>query len=116
MAAIVLSFEAVVLALVTPVMITVADVRPSTALPVCLGLAGLAVVAAALLRYRAGYILGYLIQVAAVGLGFIVPVMFVLGLVFAGLWIMAMVLGRRIESFKAQTHPTNGQTGPTPTR
>jgi hypothetical protein len=97
---IVLGFEALVLALVTPVMISVAGVPASTALPVCLGLAVLAVVAAGLLRNKVGYVLGWLVQVGAVGLGFVVPVMFVLGLAFGAFWVMAIVLGRRIEQAK----------------
>ncbi|GAA3561189.1 DUF4233 domain-containing protein [Kribbella ginsengisoli] len=101
LAGIVLGFEFIVLALVTPVMISVADVKPGTALPVCLGLAVLALVAAGLLRNQAGYVLGSIIQVAAVGLGFVVPVMFVLGLAFAAFWVMAIVLGRRIDEAKA---------------
>ena len=68
-----------VLALVTPVMISVADVKPSTAFPLCLGLAVLALVAAGLLRNQVGYVLGWIVQVGSVGLGFVVPVMFVLG-------------------------------------
>jgi len=101
LAGIVLGFEFFVLALVTPVMISVADVSPSTAIPLCLGLAVLAIVAAGLLRNQAGYVLGSIIQVAAVGLGFVVPVMFVLGLAFAAFWVMAIVLGRRIDEAKA---------------
>lgn len=101
LAGIVLGFEFIVLALVTPVMISVADVEPSTAIPLCLGLAVLALVAAGLLRNQLGYILGSIIQVATVGLGFVVPVMFVLGLAFAGFWVMAIVLGRRIDEAKA---------------
>ena len=97
LASIVLGFEALVLALVTPVMISVAHVSASTALPVCLGLALLAIAAAGLLRSQVGYALGWVVQVGAVGLGFVVPVMFVLGLAFAGFWVMAIVLGRRIE-------------------
>jgi uncharacterized protein DUF4233 len=101
LAGIVLGFEFLVLALVTPVMISVADVKPSTALPLCLGLAVLALVAAGLLRNQLGYVLGSIIQVATVGLGFVVPVMFVLGLAFAAFWVMAIVLGRRIDEAKA---------------
>ncbi|WP_328321205.1 DUF4233 domain-containing protein [Kribbella sp. NBC_00382] len=101
LAGIVLGFEFIVLALVTPVMISVADVKPGTAIPLCLGLAVLALVAAGLLRNQLGYILGSVIQVAAVGLGFVVPVMFVLGLAFAAFWVMAIVLGRRIDEAKA---------------
>lgn len=108
LASIVLAFESVVLALVTPVMISVADVRPAVAIPICLGLFVLALVAAGLLRFRAGYVIGSLVQVGAVGLGFVVPVMFVLGLFFAGFWIAALVLGRRIEEAKKAHEAATG--------
>jgi hypothetical protein len=103
LASIVLGFESLVLALVTPVMISIANVRPAVALPVCLGLAVLALLATGLLRNQVGYALGSVVQVGAVGLGFVVPVMFVLGLAFAAFWVMAIVLGRRIEAAK-QAH------------
>ena len=101
LASIVLGFESLVLALATPVMISVADVRPAVALPVCLGLAVLALLATGLLRNRVGYALGWVVQVGAVGLGFVVPVMFVLGVAFAGFWVAAIVLGRKIDAAKA---------------
>ncbi len=103
LASIVLAFESLVIALVTPVMISIADVRPAVALSVCLGLAVLALVATGLLRTQVGYALGWVVQVGAVGLGFVVPVMFVLGLAFASFWVAAIVLGRRIEAAK-QAH------------
>ncbi|TCO44976.1 uncharacterized protein DUF4233 [Kribbella antiqua] len=103
LASIVLGFESLVLALVTPVMISIANIRPAVALPVCLGLAVLALLATGLLRNQVGYALGWVVQVGAVGLGFVVPVMFVLGLAFAAFWVMAIVLGRRIEAAK-QAH------------
>ena len=107
LASIVLAFESIVLALVTPVMISVADIRPAVAIPVCLGLFVLALLAAGLLRFQAGYVLGSVVQVGAVGLGFVVPVMFVLGLFFAAFWVAAIVLGRRIEQAKkAHQAPT----------
>jgi hypothetical protein len=100
LASIVLAFESIVLALVTPVMISVADIRPAVAVPVCIGLAVLAIVSAGLLRFQAGYVLGSAVQVGAVGLGFVVSVMFVLGAFFAAFWVAAIVLGRRIEQAK----------------
>ena len=103
LASIVLGFESLVLALATPVMISVANVRPAIALSVCLGLAVLALVATGLLRNQVGYVLGSIVQVGAVGLGFVVPVMFVLGLFFASFWVLAIVLGRKIEAAK-QAH------------
>jgi hypothetical protein len=103
LASIVLAFESLVIALATPVMISIAGVRPAVALPVCLGLALLALVATGLLRTQVGYALGWVVQVGAIGLGFVVPVMFVLGLAFASFWVAAIVLGRRIEAAK-QAH------------
>jgi Protein of unknown function (DUF4233) len=105
LASIVLGFEALVLALTTPVLISIADVPTGTALALSLGLALLAVVAAGLLRSRVGYALGWLVQVGAVGLGFVVPVMFVLGGAFAAFWILAIYLGLRMEEAK-RTHNT----------
>ena len=46
---------------------------------VCLLLAGM-------LRAEWAYLAGYVVQVAAIGLGFVVPVMFGLGAIFAALW------------------------------
>jgi hypothetical protein len=103
LASIVLAFESLVILLATPVMISIADVRPAVALPVCLGLAVLALLATGLLRNQVGYALGWVVQVGAVGLGFVVPIMFVLGLGFASFWVAAIVLGRRIEEAK-QAH------------
>ena len=101
MCASVLAFEAIVLGLTTPVMITAADVDTGSSLVVGLGLTVAAVVVAALLRFRWAYALGTLLQVAAVGLGFVVPTMFVLGVIFAAFWAMAIVLGRRVDAAKA---------------
>jgi hypothetical protein len=97
MCAAVLSLEAITLGLTTPVMITIADIDPGTALPIGLGLAVGCLVVAGLLRAEWAYWLGHALQVAAVGLGFVVPLMFVLGPVFALLWGAAYALGRKIE-------------------
>ncbi|CAN5593282.1 hypothetical protein BH18ACT8_BH18ACT8_05750 [soil metagenome] len=97
----VLALEAVVLGLTTPVMISVADVDPAPALAGGLGLAALAVMAAGLLRYGWAYWLGHAVQIGAIALGFVVPVMFVLGTIFAALWIAALLIGRRVEDVKA---------------
>lgn len=102
MCAAVLSLEAITLGLTTPVMVTIADVPVRTALLVGLGLAVLALLVAGLLRAEWGYALGWLVQVAAVGLGFVVPMMFVLGGIFALLWGTAYWLGRKIERERAE--------------
>jgi len=97
----VLTLEAITLGLSTPVMISVADVPASQALPVGLGLAVVCLLVPGFLRRPWGYGVGWAVQVAAVGLGFLVTTMFFLGAIFALLWGMADVLGRKIEQERA---------------
>jgi hypothetical protein len=104
MCAATLSLEAVTLGLTTPVLITIADVDVPLALAVGLGLAVLCLLTAGLLRHEWAYGLGWLIQVAAVGLGFVVGLMFFLGGVFAALWATAYLLGRKIERERAAAY------------
>jgi hypothetical protein len=104
MCAAVLSLEAVVLGLSTPVMIAVADVDPGTALPVGLGLMVAALLVAGLLRAEWGYALGWVVQVCAVALGFVVTTMFFLGGLFAALWATAYLLGLKIERERAAAY------------
>jgi hypothetical protein len=101
MAAAVLSLEAITLGLTTPVMITIADVATGTALAVGLGLAVVCLLLAGMLRAEWAYVAGYVVQAAAIALGFVIPVMFGLGAVFAALWAAADLLGRRIERERA---------------
>lgn len=101
MCAAVLSLEAITLGLTTPVMITLGDIRPAVALSVGLGLALACVLVAGMLRRESAYLLGHGIQVAAVGLGLVVPVMWALGSIFALLWATAYGLGRKIEGERA---------------
>ena len=101
MCAAVLCLEAITLGLTTPVMITIAGVSVGTALVVGLGLAVLCLLLAGMLRAPWAYALGYAVQVAAVGLGFVIPMMFLLGAIFALLWTAADFLGRKIEREKA---------------
>jgi len=63
-------------------------------------------VVAGLLRRPWGYALGSALQVPVVAAGFVVPAMFLLGAVFAGLWFFALYLGRRVEHLQAQRAAT----------
>ncbi|MFC7502587.1 DUF4233 domain-containing protein [Nocardioides sp. CPCC 206347] len=101
MCAAVLSLEAITLGLTIPVMISLSDVRPAVALSVGLGLAVACVLAAGMLRRDSAYYLGHAIQVAAIGLGFVVGIMWALGPLFALLWGAAYWLGRKIEQERA---------------
>ncbi len=104
MCAAILTLEAITLGLTTPVMITVSHVPVRLALLIGLGLAVACIVVAGLLRAEWGYALGWAIQVNAVALGILVPVMFFLGGVFALLWGSAYFLGRRIERDRAEAY------------
>ena len=101
MCAAILSLEAVVLGLTTPVMINLAHVPWRTAVWIGLGLCVVCLLLAGLLRWEAAYVVGWAIQAAAIGLGFVVPMMFVLGAIFALLWGTAYFLGRKIERERA---------------
>lgn len=102
MCAAMLTLQAVVLGLTTPVLISVASVSVGTALWVGLGLTVACVVAAGMLRRRWAYGLGWLVQVASIALGFVIPMMFVLGVIFGALWAGAYFLGAKIDREKAE--------------
>jgi hypothetical protein len=97
-----LCLQAVVLFLTGVVTIGMTDIGAGASLGLGLGLAVLCVLAAGLLRSPVGYGLGWLVQVVSIGLGFVVPVMFFVGVVFAVLWGTAYVLGVRIDQEKAE--------------
>lgn len=101
MCAAVLSLEAITLGLTTPVMITIAGVSTGAALGIGLGLTAACLLLAGMLRAEWAYSLGWVIQGAAIALGVVIPLMFVLGGIFALLWGSAYVLGRRIERERA---------------
>ena len=102
MCAAILVLEGVVLFLTGVVSMGLTDLGTGTALGLGAGLGILCVLAAGMLGRPFGYPLGWLVQVVALGLGFVVPTMFFLGAVFAGLWAAAYFLGRRIDEEKAQ--------------
>ena len=102
MCAAVLSLEAITLGLTTPVLIAVVDVEVGTALGIGLGLAVACLLVAGMLRREWAYLLGWLLQLAAIGLGLLIPLMFVLGGIFALLWGTAYFLGRKIERERAE--------------
>lgn len=97
----VLGIESLALFLTAPVLISLTDVGTGPGWAIGIGLAVLCVLGAALMRRGIGIWVGHLVQVLAVALGFVIPVMFVLGGIFALLWILALLLGRRVDEAKA---------------
>jgi hypothetical protein len=94
-----LLLDVIVFGLVIPGMIQVSD--RSLGVSVGAGSAAilLAIAAAGTLRRgKVGYALGWLTQVVGLALGFLTPYQFVTGAVFALLWVVTFVLGRRLAA------------------
>lgn len=89
--------EVVVFGLSVAVMIMLDGTRPAIAAGLAGGASLLALVAGSMFRRPFGQALGWAAQVAGVALGFATPIMFVIGGLFAGLYLAGFVLGRRIE-------------------
>ena len=62
----------------------------------------LCLLAAGTLKRRVGWWLGWVVQVGVIALGLVVPLMYVLGVLFAALWIAAIVVGRKGEAARAK--------------
>ena len=54
-----------------------------------------------LLKKRVGWILGSILQFLMIGYAVVVPAMAMVGLIFGGLWIAAIVVGRKGEAARA---------------
>lgn len=59
-----------------------------------------------------GYLAGTLVQLPVVATGFAVPMMFVLGGLFAVLWVVALRLGSRIDRERAAYDAAHPSTAP----
>lgn len=100
----VLIFEMIVFGLAIPVMIFISNVPAAAAAGFGGGAAVLALVAAGLLRSGVGYVLGWLTQLAGLALGFLTTLMFIVGTLLAAVWVLAFVLGKRLDS-RMETSP-----------
>ncbi len=58
-----------------------------------------------LLKRKSGWIIGSILQVPLVGYGAVVTSMYVLGGIFAALWIAAIIVGRAGEAARARLTP-----------
>lgn len=54
-----------------------------------------------LLKKRTGWILGSILQFLVIAYAVVVPSMAVVGVIFAGLWIAAIIVGRKGEAARA---------------
>ncbi len=53
------------------------------------------------LKKRTGWILGSVLQFLMIGYAVVVPSMAIVGLIFGGLWIAAIIVGRKGEAARA---------------
>jgi hypothetical protein len=101
-----LLLQAVVVFLTTPVLLVLTDVSTAVGLALGLGLTLACIVAAGTMRRPLGGRLGWAVQVASILLGFLVTVMFALGLVFGALYAGAWFLGAKIDRERAERGQT----------
>jgi hypothetical protein len=96
----VLILEAIVIGLAIPVAITISHARPAAAGAIWGVLVVAAVALAAVVgRPGMGWALpaGSVLQAAVIATGVVVPVMYGLGVIFAGLWATGIWLARRYQ-------------------
>lgn len=88
------------------------DLSTSTVWTVC-GIAMLlSVVLCGVVTRPGGVALGWALQIALVASGFFVPMMFILGVVFAALWWASVHFGRKVDEAKARFAAQDGSSTP----
>ncbi|MCX7522233.1 DUF4233 domain-containing protein [Microbacterium sp. STN6] len=105
LAQIVLGFELVVVFLGALVVFGLKAAPAAWALG---GGAALIVVMAAtigLLRYRWAYVIGWLVQLAVIAGGILVPMLYIVGVIFTAIWTWCMITGARLD--RQTPHPPN---------
>ncbi|MGA0566181.1 DUF4233 domain-containing protein [Rathayibacter sp. KR2-224] len=121
--AIVLGFELVVVFLGALVVFGLHALTPVQALGGGAVLIVLMIVAIPLLRFRVGYWLGWFAQLVVVASGFLVGMLFIVGVIFTAIWAYAMIAGARLDrrsaAYRAQTDEfdrSSDSQSPDPTR
>ncbi len=55
-----------------------------------------------IMKRKVGWIMGSIFQLSLIGYGFVVSAMFFMGVLFAALWVAAIVVGRKGEAIRAE--------------
>ncbi len=106
-----LLLEGIAIGLSVPVMITVSGVAAAPALIAGLGLAVVAFAGSGMQTRTGGRVVGAVVQVGAVALGFLTPAMLILGVIFGVCWVSGLLLEDRIRRIRHE----KGLDTPTPT-
>ncbi len=103
-ASVVLALEAFVVFFATLVFFGRDYAPPGVVFGVGGGLLAVIIGTAALLRYRAGYWLGWLVQVILIASGLLEPIMFIVGGIFAAMWVFGIVRGSSVDELNAASY------------
>lgn len=93
-----LFLQMIALGLAIPVLIKLGGVPAALAVITAGGTALLCLIAGGLFRTPVGYLIGWLAQLAGLALGLISGVMVVVGVIFTAVYVLAFVLGRKIDN------------------
>ncbi len=85
--------------------------NPTRDLLIVSGIAVLALLATGLLRSRYGVPLGWLVQLSCLLSALILPIMLVVGALFTGLWLTALIQGRKMDELTAAYQAAQGAPG-----
>lgn len=77
------------------------DNHSATALWIGGVIAILCLLTAGMMKSMRGWYIGTVLQVALIAYGVVIPLMYFMGALFAGLWVTAYVVGRKGEAIRA---------------
>ena len=98
---IVLALEAFLVFFVTLSVYGLDILEPAVAFGGGAALVVLLLIAGRLVRYPAGWVFGSLLQLVILATGLLIPLMWAVGALFAGIWIFCYIRGRSIDHQKA---------------
>ena len=98
---IVLALEAFLVFFVTLSVYGLDILEPAVAFGGGAALVVLLIIGGRLVRYPAGWVFGSLLQLVILATGLLIPLMWAVGALFAGIWIFCYIRGRSIDHQKA---------------
>ncbi len=103
----VISFEILILILFIPAALQNTEVNSTFMVYTSIFLILFSVIILGLLKKRIGLILGSIFQLFLIGLGYFVNWMYILGLIFLGLWVASIKIGKKTDQIKSSFKPKN---------